>query len=284
MSLLNFKLLVVKRAYQIIIAIILMVGCMTPAVAQRRTVTYLPKYESEPYHFGFILGMNTMYYDIHTIDNFQQVAFSPTVISCDNHINFVEANQSYHPDSVSVYSIEPLKHRGFTVGIVVDKRLGRFFNLRVIPTYCLNSKKVDYEIAGYCTMDDGTTTVITCPANSHNRNANFVELPIQIKYHSLRYNNIGAYIIGGVNPKLDLSSRKKLVDNDGLPKLLVTEKFDLALEIGTGFDFFNQWFKMGVELKMSFGMLNVLKPDDYYYTAAINRLKNRQFQICFTFE
>ncbi len=36
-------------------------------------------------------------------------------------------------DSATVYGIEALPRLGFSVGIVGDKRIGEYFNLRLIP-------------------------------------------------------------------------------------------------------------------------------------------------------
>lgn len=271
-----------KRALEIVLVLVLMVGSVMTATAQRRTVTYLPKYESEPYHFGFLLGINVMDYAIRLDEDYQNQKYG---IDTWPEATFAGI---YGVDSISIYSMESRKWPGFTVGIIADKRIGQFFNVRVIPTFSLNSKTVYYTIAGHGTGLNGADTLIMRHPESKNQNANFVEMPIQVKYRSKRYNNIGAYIIGGVNPKIDLSSRKKLgtTDEHGnfTPKALVTKRFDLALEIGTGFDFYNQWFKMGVEAKMAFGMPNILNHDEYFFGVAVKNLKNRQFQISFTFE
>ena len=44
-----------------------------PAQAQRRVVHYLPNYENEPYHFGFLLAYNQMSYTVKTITNYQNI-------------------------------------------------------------------------------------------------------------------------------------------------------------------------------------------------------------------
>ena len=116
----------------------------------------------------------------------------------------------------------------------------------------------------------------------------FVEFPLNIKYRSKRYNNIGAYVFGGINPKLDLASQKdnKEVDAQGNEFInnLVTKRFDCAAELGAGFDIYNQWFKMGIEVKMSYGLIDVVKNEAFIYTAPINKLLNKLFQVSLLFE
>ena len=120
----------------------------------------------------------------------------------------------------------------------------------------------------------------------------FVEFPLNIKYRSKRYNNIGAYVFGGINPKLDLATQKKNLityinaqgqEVDQIANF-VTKRIDLAAEIGVGFDFYNQWFKMGVEVKMSYGLLDIVKNEVPIYTTPIDQLHNKMFQLSFLFE
>ena len=115
----------------------------------------------------------------------------------------------------------------------------------------------------------------------------FVEFPLNIKYRSKRYNNIGAYVFGGVNPKLDLASQKDNKENINGQEFinnLVTKRFDFAAELGVGFDIYNQWFKMGIEVKMSYGLLDIVKDEAFIYTAPIEKLRNKLFQVSFLFE
>ncbi len=76
--------------------------------------------------------------------------------------------------------------------------------------------------------------------------------------------------------------------NNDEPALLQTNRGDLALDLGAGFDIYNQWFKMGIEIKMSFGLFNVLKTDEVsmssLYNAPFKEVKNKQIQVCLTFE
>ena len=64
----------------------------------------------------------------------------------------------------------------------------------------------------------------------------------------------------------------------------VVQKHDIAAEVGAGFDFYTGYFKLGIELKMSYGLLNVAKNDNYMYTNSFDSLRNKTFQLSFTFE
>ena len=255
-----------------------------PAQAQRRTVRYLANYENEPYHFGFLLAYNQMMYTVKTVENYQNIALETSQNPWPNG-QYDMVNTKY----LYVYNLETAQTPGFTVGIIGSKRLGRYFDLRFIPSLSFSDRQLNYTLA---TEDhDGNIKILNKPLNKPIFTT-FVEFPTNIKYRSKRYNNIGAYLMGGLNPKLDLASQKSniVTDADGKPFInnLVTKRFDCAAEVGVGFDIYNQWFKMGVEIKMSYGLLDIVKRSSneksLVYTVPIERLNNKMFQLSLLFE
>ena len=260
-----------KKALKIIAVTLLLIAAVVPAQAQRRVIHYLPKYEQEPYHFGFLLAYNQMMYTVKTVEDYQNIP-QPANSWPNGNYNIPSTQNLY------VYNIETQQTPGFTVGIIGSKRLGRYFDLRLIPSLSFSERRMRYDIAvknldGDITMKTFTKSIGTT----------FVEFPLNIKYRSKRYNNIGAYIMGGVNPKIDLASQKDNKETDGqgneFINNLVTKRFDVAGEIGAGFDIYNQWFKMGIEVKMSYGLLDIVKNEAFIYTAPIDKLRNKLFQI-----
>ena len=255
-----------------------------PMQAQRRTVRYLANYENEPYHFGFLLAYNQMMYTIHTVENYQNIALE-TSQNPWPHGTYDMTETKY----LYVYNIETAQTPGFTVGIIGSKRLGRYFDLRFIPTLSFSDRQLNYTIA---TEDhNGNIKILSKPLNKPIFTT-FVEFPLNVKYRSKRYNNIGAYLMAGINPKLDLASQKSNIvtdlDGNSFINNLVTKRFDFAAEVGVGFDIYNQWFKMGVEIKMGYGLLDVMKKKkkkkSLIYTVPIDKLSNKMFQFSFLFE
>ena len=256
--------------------VLLLTLWVAPAQAQRRVVHYLPKYEQEPYHFGFLIAYNQMMYSIKTTENYQN---KPQPADSWPNGQYSVPNT----ECIYVHNIETEQTPGFTVGIIGSKRLGRYFDLRFIPSLSFSERRMHYRLAikgkdGTMDMKDITKSIGTT----------FVEFPLNIKYRSKRYNNIGAYVFGGINPKLDLASQKDNKETDGqgneFINNLVTKRFDIAGELGAGFDFYNQWFKMGIEVKMSYGVLDIVKNEAYIYTAPIDQLRNKLFQVSVLFE
>ena len=56
-----------------IITLLFAATAMPMQAQTRRVITYLPKYEQEPYHFGFLLAFNEMMYTIKTVENYQNL-------------------------------------------------------------------------------------------------------------------------------------------------------------------------------------------------------------------
>lgn len=248
----------------------LLVAAVIPAQAQRRVIHYLPKYEQEPYHFGFLVAFNQMMYTIKPAENYQNIP--QPADSWPNGPYSVSNTQCLY-----IYNVETQLTPGFTVGIIGSKRLGRYFDLRFIPSLSFSERRMRYNIG--IKDEDGN---IDMKSFTKSIGTTFVEFPLNIKYRSKRYNNIGAYVMGGVNPKIDLASQKdnkETINGHEFINNLVTKRFDCAAEIGAGFDIYNQWFKLGIEVKMSYGLLDIVKDEAFIYTAPIDQLRNKLFQI-----
>lgn len=284
-----------KRSLHIALAFLIATLIVTQAQAQRRQkVIFLQSYNNAPYHFGYLIGVNFMDYSLHLNENYQNAIHPKNEFPDGQDASF----QGDDLDHFQILNVESRAKPGFSVGVIGDLKLSEYFNLRFSPTLSLSSKYVTYTTMLY----DASGNIIpisyyengqqytkeTKEITSDDQLATFLEFPIHIKFRSKRYNNIGAYIIAGANPKLYLASRKTKIGSDGNPALLQTNRGDVAVEVGAGFDIFNQWFKMGVELKFSYGMINVMKDDvlsmGYIYNSPLNSVRNKQLQLSFTFE
>ena len=87
----------------------------------------------------------------------------------------------------------------------------------------------------------------------------------------------------GVNYTLDLASQKKAEQNSNTTTVKIN-KSDVTIDVGVGIDFYTQYFKFGVEVKMAYGLFNLIKKEDNLYTNSIESLNSKLFQLSFTFE
>jgi hypothetical protein len=176
------------------------------------------------------------------------------------HFGFILAmNQMY-------YTAQPLINTktspGFAIGILGNLRLGEYFDLRFIPTLSFGGREV---------------AQLTNPDFYYQVPSTFIDFPLNIKYRSKRLNNMAAYLLAGPKYSMDIASTKK--KNVGG---FTTNRSDLGVEVGVGFDFYTTYFKFGTEVKMGYGLFNILKSGGE--NIGTDQLKNKIFQLSFTFE
>ena len=217
-------------------------------MAQRPRPENLPKFDASPYHFGFTLGVNQM--------------------------NFSVKNEPDLKQFDSLYVIEPVPQMGFNIGIVSDLTINNNLNLRFLPTLAFGDRKLNYSMIAKDSL---------LQTNTKSVESTYIDLPFYLKFKTNRLVNTRAYVICGVKYSIDLASQsnKKEKTNEILLKL---KRNDIAFEIGTGFDFYLEYFKFGIEIKMAYGMRDLLKREDNIYTNSIKKLNSKIFWLSFTFE
>lgn len=279
-----------KKSIKAALFLLLALVCVAEAQAQGRKIIYLQNYDKAPYHFGFLLGANFMDYNLILKENYQDVVYDnlqDLPISATYQQDGIDFGLTLSETNFENYQIidierdDPLPQIGFTIGVLGDLRLSEYLNLRFTPSFSLSSQ-LDYRYTLKISQPGGPEgDIIYKHPGSHNPNLCCVELPLHLKYRSKRYNNVAAYLISGLNPKIYFTAKRKTQNINWIKN----KPFDLALELGSGFDFYNQWFKMGIEAKFGFGILNALSEDQvYFYAYPLNGLKNKQFQISITIE
>ncbi|HPS45564.1 MAG TPA: porin family protein [Bacteroidales bacterium] len=207
----------------------------------------LPKYDLKPYHFGFLLALNQMDFIIKPNKNFSS------------------------SDSLLVLEAEP--QLGFNIGIISNLRLGNYTDLRFLPTLSFGERILEYTI-----KTDSNTSELT----KKKIESTYLDFPLLFKYKSKRLNNVRSYIIGGVQYSLDLASQAKKKQNN--LSLVRIKSNDIMCQIGIGFDFYTEYFKFATEIKMSYGLKDLIVRDNSILTNSIDRLNSKIFQLSFLFE
>lgn len=231
--------------------------------AQDNKPLNMPLYDNEPYHFGYIIGYNQMWFSTDFVKNYQKIQHNGEIGSS----YFDQLNDSI--SKANNYTINDISQSlpfGLSVGIVTNFRLAKYFDLRFTPTLSWGETKITYK---------GENIKKKFEEGFPIHSVNF-EFPIHLKYRSKRYNNTAAYIIVGANNRINCTAKKFDI------KL---RRYDFAPEIGTGFDFYANEFKFGIEIKMSYGLRNMIDPENLTpLTNSFDKLKNKMFQLSFTLE
>ncbi len=234
------------------------------ANAQKRKVMNLQNYDEHPYHFGFILGINHMLFSVTPVSNLSTI-----------HTDRAEFPDIF-VDSLSVLSVTSNPTPGFTIGILGNLRLGKYADMRFIPSLSFGERMLRYNILSW---DEGEETLLDI---NKSITSTFIDFPLEFRYKSKRLNNFRAYVLGGVKYTLDLASQKKEESSDEVTVKI--RKHDLSLEVGVGVDFYTTYFKFGTQVKMGYGLNNLVKYEGNIYTNSIESLRSKVFLLSFTFE
>ncbi len=230
----------------------------------------MPTYEQESmFHFGFVLGADLSYVTIRPISDLTTHNFDSTFIPDILPL----------PDSAKVLSVTSNPAPGFVISIVSDMGIGDNFDLRFIPSLTFGDRDLVYSIRTYRKESESLLVI------SKKVPSTYVNFPVEFKFKSNRYKNFRAYLMGGAQYTLDLASQaKKREQRNSDQKIVKFNRDDLYLEAGVGVDFYNEWFKLGLELKMMYGLFDQLKRENNIYTNSIQSLKSKIFQFSVTFE
>ena len=237
-----------KKLLAILLPILFIANIPLQIFAQKHPkLQNLPLYDKKKIHFGFTMGINTMDFRIKPIANIS--------------------------DLDSLYVLESQNQKGFNLGIVSNLRLSKAFDLRFLPRLVFSERIIEYSF-----IDGNRKTYMeTKPIES-----TFIDSPILIKYKSERYNNFRTYLLGGIKYGIDIASQKD-IDDEG-QKLVKLKKNDLGIEIGFGMDFYLEYFKFSPQIKLTYGILNLLSEDETVYTKSVSKLTTNSWMLSFTFE
>ena len=206
----------------------------------------LPRYDFKKIHFGFTLGINSLNFNLAKNDDFLNNYSLLTLLASDQ--------------------------KGFNLGIVSNLRLGKYTDLRFIPTLVFGERILNYQFnnqSNYSLTDKRIESTL-------------IDFPVSLKYKSARYNNFRTYVMCGVKYSLDIASQSE-IDDEG-QELVKLNNHDLMIEGGFGIDFYLRYFKFSPQIKISHGIINILSKDKTLYTQTIDNLKTNSWMISFTFE
>jgi len=262
---------------RLIIAFLLFATLCLPisGKSQRMIVLNQPSYDHDYlFHFGFILGVNQSLVTIRPINDLSSHVFDSTYIPDILPL----------PDSARVLAINSTPTPGFVVSIVANMQMGKYFELQFVPSLSFGDRTITYDVQTY-RYRPGEKEPVQNLTLSKKIPSTYVNFPLEIKFKSIRYNNFRPYLLGGAQYSLDLASQaKKREQKNRNEKIVKFNQNDVYIEAGVGFDFYNEWFKFGLELKMMYGLMDVLKRESNIYTNSIDKVSSKIFQVSFTFE
>lgn len=218
------------------------------AFSQYRKAQNLPYADQKIYHFGFNLGL-------HTQD-------MPIVNS-----------GKVQPSGDAWFAEIPSYSVGFSIGMIVDRYLSQYFNLRTNPAVHFGEKKFVFVEQSSLERHEKTLK------------SNYLTIPLHLKFSAPRTNNFRPYLIAGPYFAVNIGGSNKNEE-------LRFTSTDYGLEFGLGCNFYLPYFKISPELKFSLGLADVINrdrkdladPELFKYSDAVSSGKNRMISLILNFE
>lgn len=201
-----------------------------------------PNYDSRIVSYGFMIGLHTSGYQVNYADEFVT------------------------PQYDTVSSVMAAFSPGFSLGFLVNYRVNEFLDLRIMPKAGFYTHKLQYTYTDESTVEQFVEST-------------HVELPLLLKYKSMRRGNVRMYMIGGVTPGMQLSGKNE-IQSSGLDIL----KSNVQLEGGIGFDFYFPLFKFSQEIRFARGIVNMLGDESSIYSDPLKRLNTNTIAVYFVFQ
>ena len=238
-----------KRFCTIVILILLAAPVLHAQRNGKAKVTNLQSFDNNPYHFGFVLSVNT----------------SSLILELKD--------QTMNQDSL--FYINPVSQPGFNLGMLASLDMTPNWHLRFIPTLSFDERILEYVFL----EADGTYQEY-----KKNVSSTSIDFPLLLKYRTDRLNNTAFYVIGGGAFSLDVATQKDVNNNREDEAIVKIDNTNISGHFGVGVDFFLPYFKFGIELKSVFGLKNIFIDDQSKFADPIQSLHSRSFVISFTFE
>ena len=232
------------------IALILLLFFTLPTWGQIRP-GHLNDFDNRILHYGIQVGYTQSKFDLHYSED-------------DTLRQTILGTTSYYSP-------------GFHISVIGDLKMTEHLNFRMLPGITLISRDMSYNWSTEYTSThwkyDTKRTVESV----------YGEFPMEFKFKANRYSDFRPYLTAGGSVGFDFASLRKNQNNDD-ESIIRLNPIDLRYTMGVGFDFFLNYVKFAIELKMAFGLTDLRVADDDYYTQSVIDLHSRTFLLSFTFE
>ncbi|HYD90898.1 MAG TPA: outer membrane beta-barrel protein [Flavobacterium sp.] len=224
---------------EIILTLFLTIALPAMALAQLN----FQHFDEKKLYFGISLGFNTSKFRVVHSDAF-----------------------TYH-DTVAVLNSKG--GPGFNLGIISNLKLGKYFDVRFIPTLVFAEKNLNY------TMFDNSEARKSIESI-------FIDFPVSVRFKSQPIKDVRIYVLAGMKYGLDLASNAKARRAEDQVKVSRT---DISAEYGIGVQFFFPLFIFSPEIKFSQGLFDVHSKDsNLMFSNVIEKLFTRSLIISLHFE
>ncbi|RXG27662.1 MULTISPECIES: type IX secretion/gliding motility protein PorT/SprT [Leeuwenhoekiella] len=187
-------------------------------------------------------------------------------------INRYDFNFDYKEDRPDIY-VE--QNYGFNVGLLGNKRINEYLDLRFEPGLVYNARTLFY---------------LDIPGDENDRirelNSTYIHFPLLLKFSTKRLNNFKPFVVGGFSYSHNLSSNEKNPDDNSSGQFRMTNN-TFYYEVGFGIDLYLPYFKFSPSIRGVFALSDELVRDEdpnSLYTSNIEVMQSRGIFLNFTFQ
>lgn len=229
--------------------------------AQHTEVQNRPYVDLREFHFGVLVGAHTQDVELNNV--------GPQMITLDDG---TEQEQIISCDQ-DTYDM------GFHVGVLGELRLNNNFALRVAPSLYFGNKHIRFINYSEKTLEGAYRKEF------QDVKSVYVATPVELIAASNRLNNARPYVMAGVNPMLNLTTKST--------EYLKFKPYDCYAEIGIGCDCYLPFFKLRPELKFMFSLIDALDKkhpselkDAYMrkFATSVSGVQTKMIALTFYFE
>jgi hypothetical protein len=175
----------------------------------------------------------------------------------------------------SLMIVEPTGKGGFDIGISINFRMNEYLDLKFVPCISMLSRSMDYTMQ-YQGNNAWVQSVIIESIN--------VDLPLFVKLKSQRIaNNMRFFVLSGGQYSYDMMSNSKKRNAYGA-KILKLNGNDIQVLAGAGIEFYLPYFKLSIEGKMGYGLMNLLSQENNLISSSVNILHSKTFHFVIILE
>lgn len=200
-------------------------------------------------------------------------------LSYNNSDYYIQRSLEHQFADDSLQSLIVASKPGFTLGVISSINFNPNFKLRfAIPSLSFQERDLEYT---YLDPSNGATYMLKKAIRPV-----YLEFPAMFKFRTDRIENWAAYGITGIRFGIDMASDKDVNNLSASPEdqIVKIKKTDFGFEVGGGFDFFLEYFKFGIELKLGAGMMNLHLNENTSFDNPIDFLRSKVWTLSLTFE
>ncbi len=186
-------------------------------------------------------------------------------------VPFTRFNIKHNNDFVSkdsAFVIQSPTNAAFRMGFTINAYLNEHFDLRTTPAVSLYERHVKFS------YPNGTD-------RTEKRESTWIEIPLLLKYKSLRRVNSRMYMIAGVTLGIETNVKR---NRGGGAGAIDTKSSDFSIDYGIGYEQFFEFFKFAPELRFSHGLTNMLVPGTNSVGNGISRMRTHTVTLYLNFE